>query len=176
MGEGGVFSGVMNHVCSLLSGDHFPLEARHHLAPWLDQNFSTDLDLANPQHEEHAQRLVLELVAQLESKVRRYSIQICLIFLSLGSHGQICLLKSFGLFASDKYEWLHFPLVSWARIRLEYFDQNEVLLSIKILGNSLINSGNSFQFCVPNPHYPPQPSHFICSRGIQTKTALKVQL
>ena len=176
MGEGGVFSGVMNHPCSLLSGDHFPLEARHHLAPWLDQNFSTDLDLANPQHEEHAQRLVLELVAQLESKVRRYSIQICLIFQSLGSHGQICLLKSFGLFASDKYEWLHFPLVSWARIRLEYFDQNEVLLSIKILGNSLINSGNSFQFCVPNPHYPPQPSHFICSRGIQTKTALKMQL
>ena len=52
-----------------LSGDHFPLEARHHLAPWLDQNFTTDLDLANPQHEEHAQRLVLELVAQLESKV-----------------------------------------------------------------------------------------------------------
>ena len=53
----------------ILSGDHFPLEARHHLAPWLDQNFTTDLDLANPQHEEHAQRLVLELVAQLESKV-----------------------------------------------------------------------------------------------------------
>jgi len=49
-------------------GDHFPLEARHHLAPWLEQNFTTELDLANPQHEEHAQRLVLELVAQLESK------------------------------------------------------------------------------------------------------------
>ena len=55
-----------------LSGDHFPLEARHHLAPWLDQNFTTDLDLANPQHEEHAQRLVLELVAQLESKVSEF--------------------------------------------------------------------------------------------------------
>jgi hypothetical protein len=52
----------------LFSGDHFPLEARHHLAPWLEQNFTTELDLANPQHEEHAQRLVLELVAQLESK------------------------------------------------------------------------------------------------------------
>jgi len=49
-------------------GDHFPLEARHHLAPWLEQNFSTELDLTIPQHEEHAQRLVLELVAQLESK------------------------------------------------------------------------------------------------------------
>ena len=55
-----------------ISGDHFPLEARHHLAPWLDQNFTTDLDLANPQHEEHAQRLVLELVAQLESKVSEF--------------------------------------------------------------------------------------------------------
>jgi len=54
-------------------GDHFPLEARHHLAPWLDQNFTTDLDLANPQHEEHAQRLVLELVAQLESKAMEMS-------------------------------------------------------------------------------------------------------
>ena len=52
------------------AGDHFPLEARHHLAPWLEQNFTTELDLGNPQHEEHAQRLVLELVAQLESKGR----------------------------------------------------------------------------------------------------------
>ena len=52
------------------SGDHFPLEARHHLAPWIDQNFTADLDLGNPQHEEHAQRLVMELVAQLESKER----------------------------------------------------------------------------------------------------------
>ena len=67
------------------SGDHFPLEARHHLAPWLDQNFTTDLDLANPQHEEHAQRLVLELVAQLESKVITM-LENNLFFLS---HGQI---------------------------------------------------------------------------------------
>ena len=53
-------------VCT--AGEHFPLEARHHLAPWIDQNFTADLDLGNPQHEEHAQRLVMELVAQLESK------------------------------------------------------------------------------------------------------------
>ena len=57
-------------VCFCCSGDHFPLEARHHLAPWIDQNFTADLDLGNPQHEEHAQRLVMELVAQLESKER----------------------------------------------------------------------------------------------------------
>lgn len=163
-GGGRSFLSHYESCASLLSGDHFPLEARHHLAPWLDQNFSTDLDLANPQHEEHAQRLVLELVAQLESKVWRY--RFVLFSCPSGPMAKFVLLKSFGLFASDKYEWLHFPLVSWARIRLEYFDQNEVLLSIKILGNSLINSGNSFQFCVPNPHYPPQPSHFICSRGI----------
>ena len=52
----------------LFPGDHFPLEARHHLAPWIDQNFTADLDLGNPQHEEHARSLVMELVAQLESK------------------------------------------------------------------------------------------------------------
>ena len=51
-----------------VAGDHFPLEARHHLAPWIDQNFTADLDLGNPQHEEHAQRLAMELVGQLESK------------------------------------------------------------------------------------------------------------
>jgi len=49
-------------------GDHFPLEARHHLAPWLEANFTTELDLSNPQHEEHAAQLVAQLVAQLESK------------------------------------------------------------------------------------------------------------
>ena len=32
-----------------LAGDHFPLEARHHLAPWLEANFTTELDLSNPQ-------------------------------------------------------------------------------------------------------------------------------
>ena len=69
-GGGRSFLSHYESCASLLSGDHFPLEARHHLAPWLDQNFSTDLDLANPQHEEHAQRLVMELVAQLESKER----------------------------------------------------------------------------------------------------------
>ena len=52
----------------VFAGDHFPLEARHHLAPWIDQNFTADLDLGNPQHEEHARSLVMELVAQLESK------------------------------------------------------------------------------------------------------------
>ena len=75
----------------ILSGDHFPLEARHHLAPWLDQNFTTDLDLANPQHEEHAQRLVLELVAQLESKV----IIILIISTSCPPWPNFVLLKSF---------------------------------------------------------------------------------
>ena len=35
----------------VLLGDHFPLEARHHLAPWLEQHFSTELDLTIPQVE-----------------------------------------------------------------------------------------------------------------------------
>ncbi len=39
--------GSLNFFSSL--GDHFPIEARHHLAPWLEQNFTTELDLTNPQ-------------------------------------------------------------------------------------------------------------------------------
>ena len=59
---------VQSSAVFVFPGDHFPLEARHHLAPWIDQNFTADLDLGNPQHEEHAQRLAMELVGQLESK------------------------------------------------------------------------------------------------------------
>ena len=57
-----------------------------------------------------------------------------------------------------------YPVLPLYRIRLEYFDQNEVLLSIKIRRISLINSGNSFKFCVPNPHNLALPStHFMLS-------------
>ena len=129
-------------VCFCCSGDHFPIEARHHLAPWIDQNFTADLDLGNPQHEEHAQRLAMELVGQLESKAGTWR------------------LPWDNLFPPDKILWLGslqltylmiiiFPGLSW--IRLEYFDQNEVLLSIRLPGTSLIISKNSFKFCVPKP-------------------------
>ena len=49
-------------------GEHFPLEARHHLAGWLEASFQDELDAANPQHEEHARNLVVALVQQLEAK------------------------------------------------------------------------------------------------------------
>ena len=55
------------------------------------------------------------------------------------------------------------PLYPAAR----YFDGNEVLLSMGILGNFPIYSGNSFKFCVPNP-YNPEPSHLriLCFQWI----------
>ena len=125
------------------AGDHFPLEARHHLAPWIDQNFTADLDLGNPQHEEHARSLVNELVAQLESKAGTWPLPALTTY-----------------FPQRRYLWteslqltylmiIKFPGLSW--IRLEYFDQNEVLLSIRLPGTSLIISKNSFKFCVPKP-------------------------
>ena len=51
-------------------GDHFPLEARHSLAGWVEAAFSEDLDTSNPQHEEHARTLVVQLVQQLEAKAQ----------------------------------------------------------------------------------------------------------
>lgn len=59
-------------------GDHFPLEARHHLAGWLEASFAgvDELDVAggsNPAHEEHARVLVISLVQQLEQKAAETS-------------------------------------------------------------------------------------------------------
>lgn len=159
-------------VC--IAGDHFPLEARHHLAPWIDQNFTADLDLGNPQHEEHAQRLVMELVAQLESKARPQLLPTNTNYKShlhelptvsqqkLGIMNNIYGSFSFEIFPPKRGDSLWsksleltylmiiiFPVLYW--IRLEYFDQNEVLLSIRLPGTSLIISKNSFKFCVPKP-------------------------
>lgn len=44
------------------------MEVRHSLAGWLEASFSEELDTANPQHEEHARTLVVQLVQQLEAK------------------------------------------------------------------------------------------------------------
>ncbi len=49
-------------------GESFPLEARHHLAGWLEASFSDDLDVGNPQHEEHSRNLFLMLIQRLENK------------------------------------------------------------------------------------------------------------
>ncbi|CAB4065819.1 STAT5B [Lepeophtheirus salmonis] len=45
-----------------------PPEARHHLASWIESSFREDLEVGNPQHEEHARRLVLSIIHQLEIK------------------------------------------------------------------------------------------------------------
>ena len=59
-------------------GDHFPLEARHHLAGWLEASFAgvDELEVgggSNPAHEEHARVLVISLVQQLEQKAAESS-------------------------------------------------------------------------------------------------------
>ena len=59
-------------------GDHFPLEARHHLAGWLEASFVGVEELevgagSNPVHEEHARVLVISLVQQLEQKAAETS-------------------------------------------------------------------------------------------------------
>ena len=53
-------------------GEHFPLEARHHLAGWLEASFidSEEFDQSNPTHVEHARHLVMTLIQQLEEKAR----------------------------------------------------------------------------------------------------------
>ena len=48
--------------------DRFPMDARHHLAGWLEAAFQEELDSGNPRHEEHARNLVVALVQQLEAK------------------------------------------------------------------------------------------------------------
>ena len=138
------FSRQCRVQCLCVAGDHFPLEARHHLAPWIDQNFTADLDLGNPQHEEHAQRLAMELVGQLESKAGTWRLPYGTTYFP--QRGDISWLGSLQL---TYLMIIVFPGLSW--IRLEYFDQNEVLLSIRLPGTSLIISKNSFKFCVPKP-------------------------
>ena len=54
-------------------GEHFPIEARHHLAGWLEQSFgldscSPDMEPGNPEHCKHAHSLVLSMVNQLQEK------------------------------------------------------------------------------------------------------------
>ena len=43
-------------------GEHFPIEARHHLADWLEASFgneSLELEPGNPDHDEHARILAI---------------------------------------------------------------------------------------------------------------------
>ena len=49
-------------------GEDFPMEARYALTGWLDAYFNEELELGNPEHEEHARRLIMNMVQQLEAK------------------------------------------------------------------------------------------------------------
>ncbi|XP_059091209.1 signal transducer and activator of transcription 5B-like isoform X2 [Tigriopus californicus] len=50
-------------------GDHFPVEARHALAGWIETTaFNEELDTSNPQYEEHARIMVQTMVQQLQIK------------------------------------------------------------------------------------------------------------
>ena len=49
-------------------GEDFPMEARYALTGWLDAYFNEELELGNPEHEEHARRLIINMVQQLEAK------------------------------------------------------------------------------------------------------------
>ncbi|XP_063231375.1 signal transducer and activator of transcription 5B isoform X2 [Bacillus rossius redtenbacheri] len=49
-------------------GEHFPIEVRHFLAPWIEEKMWTDVDPDNPQHEQYISNLVMSLIQELESK------------------------------------------------------------------------------------------------------------
>lgn len=51
-------------------GDHFPIEVRHFLAPWIEEKFWCDIDPVpdNPQHEQYVATLVTSLINEMELK------------------------------------------------------------------------------------------------------------
>ncbi|XP_032786524.2 signal transducer and activator of transcription 5B isoform X1 [Daphnia magna] len=51
-------------------GEHFPIEVRHFLAPWIESKIMSDVDPDNPQHEQYAASVVGALIQELESKAQ----------------------------------------------------------------------------------------------------------
>ena len=47
--------------------EDFPMEARYALTGWLDRYFNEELELGNPEHENHARGLIMKMVQQLEA-------------------------------------------------------------------------------------------------------------
>ena len=96
-------------------GDHFPLEARHHLAGWIEASFAGVEELevgggSNPAHEEHARVLVISLVQQLEQKAAETS-----DFLTKNKLEQI--IENFKVSEKQKQFFCR-PKVSWYHICL----------------------------------------------------------
>lgn len=49
-------------------GDHFPIEVRHFLAPWIEEKMWADLDPENPAHEQYASSLLSLLIQELQNR------------------------------------------------------------------------------------------------------------
>lgn len=49
-------------------GEHFPIEVRHYLASWIEENMWSDIEVDNPQHEHYIAGLVGGLIQELEMK------------------------------------------------------------------------------------------------------------
>ena len=62
------FPGEVTRQLHNIYGEDFPMEARYALTGWLDAYFNEELELGNPEHEEHARRLIMNMVQQLEAK------------------------------------------------------------------------------------------------------------
>nr|CAD7423970.1 unnamed protein product [Timema monikensis] len=49
-------------------GEHFPIEVRHFMAAWIEENMCMDIDPENPHNEQFVANLVGSLIQELESK------------------------------------------------------------------------------------------------------------
>ncbi|XP_014280381.1 signal transducer and activator of transcription 5B isoform X2 [Halyomorpha halys] len=49
-------------------GEHFPIEVRHFLAPWIEEKLWTELDPENPAHEQYAASLLSMLIQELQAR------------------------------------------------------------------------------------------------------------
>jgi len=51
-------------------GEHFPIEVRHFLAPWIESKMMNEIDIDNQQHEQYASSVVAALVQELLNKAQ----------------------------------------------------------------------------------------------------------
>ncbi|KAI4464232.1 signal transducer and activator of transcription [Holotrichia oblita] len=56
-------------------GEHFPIEVRHFLAPWIEEKFWSDMEFIpdNPQHEQYVANLINSLIQEIENKAASVS-------------------------------------------------------------------------------------------------------
>lgn len=56
-------------------GDHFPIEVRHFLAPYIEEKFWSDIEPVpeNPQHEQYVNTLFNSLIQEMEMKAASLS-------------------------------------------------------------------------------------------------------